>query len=119
MSTIVGSLTKNSDATSSTYRGPPNRGPYEASKAALGMIAIQKYIEFGSTILKVFAVCPESVHSNLRGQSEDARSGWGKDKDPEDSGEAILNVIQWEQDADAGKFVHEDGVYLWWGGVIL
>lgn len=113
VSSGVGSMARSSDPTSMTYRSLSNGEAYRASKAALNMIALQESIEFSSTALKVFALCPGFVRSNLRGQSEEARSGWGKAGDPQISGEIILSVIQGERDADAGQFVHGDGVYPW------
>jgi hypothetical protein len=70
-------------------------------------------VEFGSKGLKVFAMCPGFVVSNLRGTSDEARSGWGGAGDPQVSGKTVLSIIQGERDADAGKFVHKDGVYPW------
>ena len=113
VSSGMGSMAMASDPTSITYRGLSNGEAYRASKSALNMIMLQESIEFSSTALKVFAVCPGFVRSNLRGQSEEARSGWGKAGDPQVSGEIILSVIQGKRDADAGKFVHRDGVYPW------
>jgi NAD(P)-dependent dehydrogenase (short-subunit alcohol dehydrogenase family) len=113
VSSIGGSMAQASDPTSAVYRSIPNGEAYRASKAALNMIALQESIEFNSTALKVFAFCPGFVRSNLRGRSEEARSGWGKAGDPKLSGETILSIIQGERDADAGQFVHKDGVYPW------
>lgn len=113
VSSGVGSMARASDPTSTSYRSLSNGEAYRASKAALNMIALQESIELDSTALKIFAFCPGFVRSNLRGQSEEARSGWGKAGDPKMSGEAILSIIQGERDADAGKFVHKDGVYPW------
>ncbi len=113
VSSGMGSMAMASDPTSNTYRSLSNGEGYRASKAALNMIALQESIEMDSTALKVFAVCPGFVRSNLRGQSEEARSGWGKAGDPEVSGKIILSIIQGERDADAGKFVQKDGVYPW------
>ena len=113
VSSGIGSLARVSDPTSITYRGIPNGEAYSASKAALNMIALQESIVFSSTALKVFAVCPGFVRSNLCGPSEEARCGWGKAGDPQVSGELILSVIQGERDADAGQFIYRDGVYPW------
>jgi NAD(P)-dependent dehydrogenase (short-subunit alcohol dehydrogenase family) len=113
VSSGVGSLARASDPTSPTHRDLSNGEAYRASKAALNMVALQESIEFNSAGLKVFAACPGFVRSNLRGPSEEARSGWGKAKDPAVSGEMILNIIQGHRDADAGRFVHRDGVYPW------
>jgi NAD(P)-dependent dehydrogenase (short-subunit alcohol dehydrogenase family) len=113
VSSGVGSLARASDPRSATYRSLSNGEAYRASKAALNMLALQESIEFSSTALKVFAFCPGFVRSNLRGESEDARSGWGAAGDPKLSGEGILSIMQGERDADAGQFVHKDGIYPW------
>ena len=88
-------MAKASDPTSITYRGMPNGKAYRASKQG----GPQHDCVTGF------------VRSNLRGQSEEAGSGWGKAGDPQVSGETILSVIQGERDADASQFVHGDGVY--------
>lgn len=113
VSSGVGSMGRSSDPTSMTYRSLSNGEAYRASKAALNMVALQESIEFSETALKVFAVDPGFVRSNLRGQSEEARSGWGKAGSAERSGEFIRSVIQGDRDADVGKFVHNTGVYPW------
>ena len=77
------------------------------------MLAVLESRDYGSQGLKVFVVSPGFVRSNLRGTSEEARSGWGKAGDPESSGETILSVIKGERDADVGCLVHKDGVYAW------
>jgi hypothetical protein len=51
------------------------------------------------------------VRSNLRGTSEEARSGGSKADDPEDSARGILAIVEGKRDADAGRFVHKDGTY--------
>ena len=113
VSSGAGSLTRAAEPTSNTYHSLPNEEAYRASKAALNMIAIKEATEFGSKGLKVFAMCPGFAVSNLRGTSEEARSGWGGAGDPLVSGKTILSIIQGERDADVGKFVHKDGVYPW------
>ena len=57
---------------------------------------------------------PGLVRSNLRGPSEEARSGWGKAGDPEDSGQIVLDIVQGRRDADTGRIVHKDGVVEIW-----
>ena len=114
VSSGVGSLTKAAtEPTSLSYRRLPNEEAYRASKAALNMIAVLEAMEFGSKGLKVFAMCPGFVVSNLRGTDDEAKSGWGNAGDPLVSGKTVLSIIQGERDADAGKFVHKDGVYPW------
>ena len=90
-----------------------NGEAYRASKAALNMLAALEWSEFKSQGLKTFAVCPGFVVSNLRGTSEEARSGWGKAGDPEVPGQLIMSIIEGKRDADVGGFVHKDGTYPW------
>ena len=113
VSSNLGSMTMSADPTSSAYRNMPRWSAYRASKAALNMVALQESIEVSSTALKVFVMCPGFVVSNLRGTSEDARTGWGKAGDPEVSGKLVLSIVRGKRDADVGKFVHNDGVYPW------
>ena len=108
----AGSLTMAAEVTAN-YHHIPNREAYRASKTALNMIAIMEWMEFGPQGLKVFVMCPGFVVSNLRGTSEEARSGWGQASDPQVSGRTALSIVQGERDADAGKYVHKDGVYPW------
>jgi len=89
---------------STTYRPLPNEEAYRASKAALNIIADLEAKEFGSKGLKVFAMCPGFVVSNLRGTSHEARSGWGNAGDPQLSGKTVLSIIQGKRYVDAGKF---------------
>lgn len=77
------------------------------------MLAVLEAGEYGSKGLKVFVMSPGFVRSNLRGSSEEARSGWGKAGDPEVSGQIVLSIVQGKRDADVGRFVHKDGVYDW------
>jgi NAD(P)-dependent dehydrogenase (short-subunit alcohol dehydrogenase family) len=115
VTSALGSITISDDPNAAFYRGYPASvtSAYAASKAALNMLVVQEAIETISTALKVFAVCPGLVVSNLRGTSEEARSAGGRAGDPEVSGKTILSIVQGERDGDAGKFVHKDGVYPW------
>ena len=88
-------------------------GAYQVSKAALNMLAMLEYRDYGGEGLKVFVVSPGFVRSNLRGTSEEEREGWGQAGDPEVSGRIVLGVVQGERDADVGCLVHKDGVYPW------
>ncbi|MCJ1355966.1 MAG: hypothetical protein MMC33_005960 [Icmadophila ericetorum] len=93
--------------------GPLNGDAYRVSKAALNMIALREHVEFAEKGLKVFAMCPGFVVSNLRGTSEELRSGWGKAGPASVSGETMLNILDGKRDEDVGKFVWKDGVYEW------
>ena len=92
---------------------PANGGAYCVSKAAPNMIAMREHVEFAEKGLKVFAMCPGFVVSNLRGTSEELRSGWGKAGPASVSGEMILSILDGKRDEDVGKFVWKDGVYEW------
>ncbi|KAI9732933.1 MAG: hypothetical protein M1818_007366 [Claussenomyces sp. TS43310] len=113
VSSGVGSLTMAAAPTTPNSHHMPNEEAYRSSKTALNMIAVLESKHFESQGLKVFAVCPGFVVSNLRGMSDEARRGWGRAGDPQVSGKTILEILQGERDADAGKFVHKDGVYPW------
>jgi hypothetical protein len=58
-------------------------------------------------------VSPGFVVSNLRGTSEEERSGWGGAGDPAVSGQLILEILEGERDGDVGKFVWTEGVHPW------
>ena len=113
VSSGAGSLGRLLELTPPIHRHFPHEEVYRASKAALNMIALVEMQDFGPKGLKVFAVCPGFVVSNLRGPSEELRTGWGKAGDPMVSGELILSVMRGERDADMGKFIAKDGVYPW------
>ena len=95
------------------HEGVKNSEAYQVSKAALNMLAVVEAGNWGQEGLKVFVLSPGFVRSNLRGPSEEARSGWGKAGDPEDSGQLVLDIVLGKRDADVGRFVHKDGVYAW------
>ena len=86
---------------------------YRLSKSALNMLAVLDAYNLGPNGLKVFAWSPGFVVSNLRGTSEEARSGWGGAGDPQVSGKSVLSILQGERDADVGKLIYKDGVYPW------
>ncbi|KAI9713757.1 MAG: hypothetical protein M1828_001351 [Chrysothrix sp. TS-e1954] len=83
--------------------------------SALNMIVREEVVNHKSTPLKIFAICAGFVVSNLRGTSEEQRSGWDKAGDPRVSGQTILGVILGKRDADVGKLIgkliDKDGVY--------
>ena len=95
------------------HEGVKNSEAYQVSKAALNMLAVVEAGNWSHEGLKVFVMSPGFVRSNLRGPSEEARSGWGKAGDPQDSGQIVLDIVQGKRDADVGRFVHKDGVYPW------
>ena len=106
-------LVRNAFQQPATHEGIQNGDAYLVSKAALNMVAVLEARDYGPKGLKVFAMSPGFVRSNLRGPDEEARSGWGKAGDPEVSGEIVLSIVQGKRDADVGCLVHKDGIYAW------
>ncbi|KAF2096614.1 short chain dehydrogenase/reductase [Rhizodiscina lignyota] len=113
VSSGVGSLKMAADAPAGATGYLVVGDAYRSSKAAVNMIMILEHKDTYDTQLKVFAVCPGFVVSNLRGTSEEARTGGGKAGDPMVSGQTILSIVEGKRDADVGKLVHKDGVYPW------
>ena len=113
VSSGAGSLTRSAAQQHSSAANMQNMDAYHASKAALNMLAVMETREYGPRGLKVFAMSPGFVRSNLRGSSDEARSGWGKAGDPEVSGETILSILQGKRDGDKGLLIYKDGVYPW------
>ncbi len=113
VSSGAGTLVRNAAQRPPTHDGIKNGDAYPVSKAALNMLAVLEAGEYGPKGLKVFVMSPGFVRSNLRGSTEEARSGWGKAGDPEVSGQIVLSIVQGKRDADVGRFVHKDGVYDW------
>lgn len=116
VSSGVGSLTmaSNPDAPMHKTGNPIKNGDgYSSSKSALNMFVLQQAMKIRGS-MKVFAMCPGFVVSNLRRWGgEEANSGWGKASDPMVSGQTLLSIVEGKRDADVGKFVHKDGVYAW------
>lgn len=113
VSSGAGTLVRNAFERPVKHEGVKNGEAYGVSKAALNMLAVLEAGEWGREGLKVFVMSPGFVRSNLRGSSEEARSGWGKAGDPEVSGQLVLDIVQGKRDSDVGRFVHKDGVYPW------
>lgn len=114
VSSVVGSVALASDPTSGYMWSTPCGGPpYRSSKAALNMTIIEEWKAAKETSLKVFAMCPGFVVSNIRGTSKEQREVGGLAGDPIVSGQTILSIIEGKRDADEGRLVHKDGVYPW------
>lgn len=77
------------------------------------MLMLQDSKGLGQRGVKVFAICPGLVESNLRGESHEERTVGGMAGDPEVSGQTVLHIIEGDRDADVGKFVDKDGVLPW------
>ena len=106
-------LVRNAGQFSQSHEHIRSGGAYVVSKAALNMLAALEARDYSPKGLKVFALSPGFVRSNLRGASEEARSGWGQAGDPKVSGELVLSIVQGKRDADVGCLVHKDGVHQW------
>jgi NAD(P)-dependent dehydrogenase (short-subunit alcohol dehydrogenase family) len=104
-------LLRNASQRVATHVTNTNGNAYQLSKAGLNMLAVLEARDFGAQGLKVFVVSPGFVISNLRGASEEARSGKGKAADPKSSGQLILSIVRGERNADVGCLVHKDGVF--------
>ena len=113
VSSGASTLVRNAAEKPPRHEGIKNGEAYLVSKTALNMLAVLEAGEWGHEGLKVFVMSPGFVRSNLRGSSEEARSGWGKAGDPAVSGQILLDIVQGKRDADVGRFVHKDGVYPW------
>jgi len=113
VSSGAGSFARTTDPEIMKGHNLVNEDSYRASKAALNMIAVIEARDFGPKGLKVFAMSPGFVISNLRGTDEASRTGWGKAGDPKVSGLITLGILQGKRDMDVGKLVAEDGVYPW------
>ncbi|KAJ6013816.1 hypothetical protein N7540_008407 [Penicillium herquei] len=111
ISSGLGSLGLATDPNDIYYDNPSLE--YRMSKAALNMATVQQHRRFHSQNIRVYAYCPGFVRSNLRGESEQARSGGGFAGDPMDSARGILDICEGKRDADVGRFVHANGTYPW------
>ncbi|KAK8137976.1 hypothetical protein PG984_001356 [Apiospora sp. TS-2023a] len=94
---------------------PPDAEAYNACKAALNMYMLLDWRQSKAdkTNVKVFAMCPGFVVSNLRGPSEAARNPGGMAGDPREAGELVLSIVQGRRDADEGRVVRSEGTWPW------
>lgn len=112
--TGLASMGAASDPNFAYYQPRPLGDGYKASKVAMNMIALEESIKYADSPMKTFVFCPGFVRSNLRGTSEEARSGGGLAGNPDDSGRGLLAIIEGERDDDAGKVVRAGGgVWSW------
>lgn len=86
VSSGASTLVRNAAEKTTRHKGIKNGEAYQVSKAALNMLAVVEAGEWGHEGLKMFVMSPGFVRLNLRGLSEEARSGWGKTGHPEVSG---------------------------------
>ncbi|KAJ9302338.1 hypothetical protein DTO271G3_1204 [Paecilomyces variotii] len=110
VSSRLGSVERAADEGDPFYKTSTFGMAYRVSKAALNMLTVEQGKVLGRGMkekeddgkagVKVFAVCPGLVRTNLRG-------------DPEEAGWLMLSILEGERDADVGKFVFKDGVSAW------
>jgi NAD(P)-dependent dehydrogenase (short-subunit alcohol dehydrogenase family) len=110
---ITSSLTQLTDSESWMRTTDAGTVAYRASKAALNMVAMHEQLETQESALQVRVLCPGFVVSNLRGTSEEARTGGGRAGDPDNSARLVLSILRGERDADADKLIEQKGVSPW------
>jgi hypothetical protein len=108
-----GTLVRNTARNASAGWNIKNGDGHVASKAALNMLVALEHVEFGEKGLKVFAASLWCVRSNLKGESEQVRSGWRGVGDAEVAGELLSSIVEGKWDADVGCLVYKDGIYAW------
>nr|POF17109.1 short-chain dehydrogenase/reductase trope [Quercus suber] len=111
ISSGLGSLTMASPGGS--HEGIYNFVCYRSSKSALNMVALEDARVLGPEGIKVFAVCPGLVASNLRGEAPEQVSAGGKAISADTAGNFIKDILAGQRDEDVGKFVHAKGIYPW------
>lgn len=109
----LGSLTIMSDPNDIRYNVPAKA--YSISKAALNMLMVQDAKELGPKGVKVWAMCPGFVESNLRGKTQEDYDVAAKRGalPASTSAETAMRIITGGEDANVGKYVHKDGLYPW------
>lgn len=82
---------------------------YRASKAALNMITACQFVEYEAAGIKVFLYDPGFTQSNL-GPHNKAENGA---RHPSESVMPLIDVLEGKRDHEAGKLLHNTGVYPW------
>lgn len=106
ISSGVGSINRRLEPSSPTYK--VQQVQYRASKAALNMVTACQWVEYGPRI-KVFAYDPGFTQSNL-GPHNKAENGA---KPASEAVMPLIDVLEGRRDDEAGKFLHNTGVYPW------
>lgn len=86
---------------------------YRTSKAALNMLTVYQNQKLGPKGIKVFAVGPGLMDTNLRGKEYYCRTAGGNAVDPMVAGEWFLSIANGERDEDVGKCIKKDGLWPW------
>jgi NAD(P)-dependent dehydrogenase (short-subunit alcohol dehydrogenase family) len=111
VSSGLGSLELRADESDPYYKLPAVS--YRMSKAALNMLALCHHAELKEKGIKVFAMDPGYVVTNLTGEADRERRVRNGAGDPRVSAETLLSIVDGRRDGDVGKFLHKDGVYPW------
>jgi len=106
ISSGIGSINRRLEPSSPTYK--VQQVQYRASKAALNMVTACQWVEYGPRI-KVFAYDPGFTQSNL-GPHNKAENGA---KPASEAVMPLIDVLEGRRDDEAGKFLHNTGVYPW------
>lgn len=106
VSSGLGSINRRLDPSGPTYN--IQEVQYRASKTAMNMVSACQWVEYGPSI-KVFAFCPGFTVSSL-GPHNKAEHGA---KPVDEAVKPLIDIIEGKRDAEAGKFLHNTGVYPW------
>ncbi|KAB2572097.1 Cytochrome P450 [Lasiodiplodia theobromae] len=107
ISSGAGSIARRLDTSSPIYNVQAVQ--YRASKAALHMVTACQVYEFQSAGIKVFAYDPGFTQSNL-GPHNKAEFGA---KPASEAVMPLIDVLEGKRDDEAGKLLHNTGVYPW------
>ncbi|KAI9902253.1 hypothetical protein N3K66_004070 [Trichothecium roseum] len=119
---VVGSLSGIADPASGLRTTGAGHAAYRASKAALNMLVAHEQVEVEQDAegeglpgrLRVRVMCPGFVVSNLRGESEEQRTGGGRAGDPADSARVLYGIIRGEREGDDERgLIRGEDVYRW------
>lgn len=77
---------------------------------------VLEHVNFGPKGLKVFAVDPGVVQTDIRGTSREAREAGGLAISPSIPAELVFSVIRGERDEDVGRMISADRVQPWRDG---
>jgi len=107
ISSGVGSINRRLNPDSPTYKLQGVQ--YRASKTALSMVTACQWVEYEPLGIKVFAYDPGFTQSNL-GPHNKAENGG---KPASEAVMPLIDVLEGKRDYEAGKFLHNTGVYPW------
>lgn len=113
VSSRVGSLSMMAGLDSPMRHKRGGTAAYRASKSALNMVMLHEQLEVQDTNIKVMAMCPGYVVSNLRGTSHEQRTAGGRAGNPGVSAKLALSILRGERDSDSQKLIGSEATYAW------